>query len=610
MPNRKPIISNFFSKLLHRENLYDDLIAGVTVGLVLVPQSLAYAQLAGMPAHYGLYASLLPPVIAAFFGSSPQLSTGPVAVLSLMTYAAVSPLAEAGSPEYIAYAILLAFLLGIFQIILGLGKLGELASLLSHPVIYGFTNAAAIIIATTQLSSFLGVSVPSQEYHFHTIYLVIQKAFTTTNLGTLGLGCVVLSSMLLIRLYNRKLPAVLIVVVLTTAFVWLTGYDTPTVGHIPQGIPSFSLPNLEPTATLKLIIPMITMALIGFTESISVAQAIAIKTRQRIDPNRELLGQGLANVLGSSNLGFPVSGSFSRTALNFQSGAQTWISSLITSILILTTLLFLTPLIYFLPKVVLAAIIVISVSSLIDFSKIRFIWKINRNDGIASSLTFLGTLIFAPDLEVGIIFGVIFSLGHFVYRNTHPHVAFLSRYRDGTLHDAFYYHLDQCQNIAVVRLDAPLFFANATFFENEIIHYLATHKRITNILFVANGINDIDATGLEMLSSFIQTLKASQKQVYFSVVKDQIYATFTKAGITRIVGAQRFFETTREGVEFLLNQLTESHSHVDSRRCPLIKYIHIPVNRMHTQKSHRDKIAYMYQRLFYLINHTNNHHSR
>lgn len=588
----------FLRRIVNKKNLREDLIAGSTVGLVLIPQSLAYAQLAGLPPQFGLYAAMLPPVIAAGFGSSRHLSTGPVAVLSLMTFAAVTPLASVGSPEYIAYAIILAFLLGVFQLLLGFLKLGELVSFLSHPVIYGFTNAAAIIIATSQLSSFFGVSVPAQTHHYQTVIAVLAKAFNSFDSATFGLGMIAISSMLLIKRTYPKQPAVLMVVIGMTCFTWLTNFTTPVIGEIPRGLPLFSIPRVDFDTTVQLFLPMVTMALIGFTEAISVAQAIAIKTKQRLEPDKELIGQGLANILGSITGSYPVSGSFSRTALNYQTGAISWISSLITSLMVVVTLLFFTDLLYYLPKVVLAATILYSVLGLIDFSKIFSIWKVSRFDGIAAILTFFGTLYFAPDLEMGVILGIIFSIGHFVYRNTHPKVAFLSRYKDGSFIDSRLFHLDQCQNIAVVRLDAPLFFANATFFENEIIKYLAQHKHITDVLFAANGINDVDATGEEMLHTFIGSLQKTHKHVFFSTVKEQVLAVFQKSGLYQQVGERNFFATTKEAIEYMLTHMAHKHQHADQSHCPLRKYIHAPAET-DTHRHHREKIIYKYQKLFH-----------
>lgn len=566
-----------------------DLVAGITVAMVLIPHSLANAQLAGLPPHYGLYAALLPPVVASFFGSSRHLSTGPVALLSLMTLATLSPFYAVGSDDFISYAILLALLLGLFQFSLGFLKLGAFVSFLSHPVIYGFTNAAALIIATTQLPNLFGITSGQSEKHLHMVFEVLSSVSSSTHLVTFIMGIMALISMFILRKVNRKIPYILVVVVSTTLASWKFEYSGAIVGHIPTGLAQFSLPNINFSILSRLSIAVITMTLIGFTEAISVAQAIAIKTKQKLDPNKELIGQGLANIIGSFNQGYPVSGSFARTAVNFQAGAKSWKASLFASLTILITLLFFTQLLYYLPLAVLAAVIVVSVSNLIDISKIKDIWLTNRYDGIAAVLTFFGTLYYAPDLEKGVIIGVVFSVAHYIYRSTHPRIAFLSMYKDRALHDAKKFHLERCKNISVIRFDAPLFFANAKFFENEIIKDLSEHKNITHIVIDASGINEIDATGEEMLRSFIEALEASNKKIYFSQVKAPVLDIMKKTNLYELIGEQNFFGSTKEAIQFLQKTI---HKHEDQLKCPLIKYVHVPYTDIHTMHNRWSNILY------------------
>ncbi len=589
------ILSQAFGKKLDRTSVRSDLIAGITVALILIPQSLAYAQLAGLPPHYGLYASFLPPIIGALFGSSHHLSTGPTAVISIMTSTALSPLAISGSSEFIAYAILLAFLLGLFQILLGVLKIGELVNFLSHPVIYGFTNAAAIIIVTSQFAKLFGVNVPHFEHHFQTVVAVASEAIRHTHIPTFLFGAFSLVIMYVVRRFNSRLPSVLLILVVTTLISQVYKYDGAIVGSVPQGIASVSLPVFDLSAVIRLIFPVIIIALIGFTESVSVAQAIAVKTKQRLDPNKELLGQGLANLVGSFYQSFPVAGSFSRTAVNFQAGAKSGLASVFTGIVTLISLLFFTKYLYFLPQVVLAAIIILSVTGLIDFAKFKHIWFTNKFDGYAALLTFFGTLLFAPDLEKGVFLGVIFSISHYLYQSVHPKVVFLSRYKDGSFHDAERYKLDRCQNIAAVRLDAPLFFANATFFENEIIKDLSVHPQINDILIVANGINEIDATGELMLSSLVHTLKSSKKNLYFSYIKSSVREVLQKTGLWNEIGEDHVFHTTKEAVEHILEHV--NHNHQDEDHCPLMAHIDAPIEAFIT-KDRRETIAYYYKKIF------------
>ena len=584
---------------INKETFKADLVAGTTVALVLIPQSLAYAQLAGLPVTFGLYASLLPPFIAAFFGSSKQLSTGPVAVLSLMTAAAITPYAQAGTELYAIYAVILAVSLGVFQIGLGVLKLGGLISFLSHPVVYGFTNAAAIVIATTQLSKFFGVSVGAYEHHYQTVIAVVEKAMVKTDVTTLVFGLIAFTVMYILKKINKNIPAVLIVVLFSILVSWISGYKGSIVGHIPAGLPTVHIPLVDLSIIPSLTLTIITMALIGFTEAISVAQAIAVKTRDKVDPNKELIGQGLANIGGALIESYPVAGSFSRTAVNYQAGGKTWMSSMFTSLIVLITLLFFTRTLYFLPQVVLAAIIVISVMGLLDFKKVFHIWNNSRFDAVAACLTFFGTLFFAPHLEKGVVLGIAFSIGYYVYRNARPRLVFLSKYKDGAFHDVERFKLDRCKNIAVVRLDAPLFFANSNYFENEIIKDLANNKEIKYVLIVGSGINEIDSTGEEMLTSVMSALKESGKELYFSNVKSQIHDVFVRSGFLKKAGQSHFFPTTQEAMITLIARLEHKHAHQDSNNCPLDKYVKKQASERIAAKDKRENIAYFYQKLLH-----------
>lgn len=573
-----PTLFYFLRGRFTREYIKEDIIAGITVGLVLIPQSLAYAQLAGLPPQYGLYASFLPPLVASLFGSSPQLATGPVAVLSLMTLASISPYATIGSPEYISYAILLALLLGIFLFCMGIFKLGSFISLLSRPVIYGFTNAAALIIASTQLSSFFGVTVTNRAYQYQTVIAVFQSAYQSLDVQTFALGIVSLLWMFLLKRIDRRLPYILIVTVLVTFSVWAFSYQTPLVGSIPNGFPSFHIPSFGFDIVSNLFLTVVAMALIGFTEGISIAQEIALKTKTHVNPNQELIGQGLSNIVGALGYGYPVSGSFSRTALNYEVGAKTWKSSLFTSLMVLVVIIFFTNFLFYLPKVMLAAIIIFSVSNLINFSRIKTIYKVNRYDAAAAVLTFFATLYFAPSLEKGVLVGVLFSLAHFVYLNTHPRIVFLSRYKDGSLHDAKIFNLMSCTNIMIVRFDAPLFFANASYFENEVIKYLSKHTHITTILFVTSGINYIDATGEEVLFNLVSLFKSAKKSVYFAGMKAPVFEILKKSGLVEIAGENHFYSSIEEALKHQLTIVDHNHIHIDKDRCPLLTYIPLSKN--------------------------------
>ncbi len=395
-----------------------DLIAGITVALVLIPQSMAYAKLAGLPAYYGLYVAFLPVLVAALFGSSSQLSTGPVAIVSLLTATAITQFAEISSPEFIGLAIILAFLVGVFQLLLGILRLGILVKFLSHPVIIGFTNAAALIIAFSQLSKILGIDMPRGEYFLIDILDVIMQ-ISNTHIPTLFFGLIAFIIMWLLKNNYPKIPGILIAITITITASWLINFQAmggEIVGKIPEGLPSFAIPNFNMTIINEMIISAMVIALIGFMEAISIAKAMAIQTKEHIDPNQELIGQGLANIMGSLTQAYPASGSFSRSAVNLNSGAKTGMSSVYTAIIMMITLLFLTPLLYHLPKAVLAAVIMMAVFGLINLTAIKHIWQDSKLDGIVAIITFIATISFAPNLEKGILLGVSLAIILYFYR--------------------------------------------------------------------------------------------------------------------------------------------------------------------------------------------------
>ena len=404
------------------DSLRHDFIAGITVALVLIPQSMAYAQLAGLPAYYGLYAAFLPGMVAALWGSSKQLATGPVAVVSLLTASALAPLAQVGTEQFVALAILLALLVGIVQFVLGVFKLGVVVNFLSHPVIVGFTNAAAIIIGLSQLNKIFGVKMPRSEHFMNDIWAVVQN-LGGTHWPTLAMGVVAFAMMWAMKKYAPKVPGVLVAVVLTTLVSWAIGYESmggQVVGAIPPGLPSVALPHIDLGIATDLLVSALIISLVGFMEAISIAKAMAAKTKDRVDPNQELIGQGVANIVGSFTQAYPSSGSFSRSAVNLNAGARTGMSSVFTGLIVLGTLLVLTPLLYHLPQAVLAAVIMMAVVGLINLKAIKHAWEANKHDGVASVVTFLATLAFAPHLDNGILVGAGLAVGLFLYRTMKP----------------------------------------------------------------------------------------------------------------------------------------------------------------------------------------------
>ena len=524
-----------------------DVIAGITVALVLVPQSMAYAQLAGLPPYYGLYASFLPPMVAAIFGSSRQLATGPVAVVSLLTAASLEPLATAGSEGFLVYAILLAVMIGAFQMFLGLFRLGVLVDFLSHPVVVGFTNAGAIIIGTSQLSKLFGVSVEKQPHHYETVYQVILEAAQHTHWLTLMFSVISIAVIFGIRKHYPKLPGVLIAVIICTLLSWAIGFAQKggaIVGTIPVGLPSLTIPAFDWEAIKQLITAAIIISLIGFMEAISIAKAMAARTRQRIDANQELVGQGLANIASGLFGGYAVSGSFSRSAVNIEAGAVTGLSSIITGAVVGVTLLFLTPLLYHLPQATLASVIIMAVINLVQIEPVKHVWKAEKHDGIVAVVTFVLTLVMAPHLEKGILTGVFLAMGLFIYRTMRPRNAVLSRFHDGTFRDvAVHPELERCKKIVVLRFDMSLYYANAGYFETRVLELVANNPDLEYLILDAEGINTIDATGQEVLLHLSERLKKSGIDIMVARMKKQFMDVMRNTGALEKMGGdnRRFF---------------------------------------------------------------------
>lgn len=531
-------------RLITRHTLARDFVAGLVVALVLIPQSLAYAQLAGLPVYFGLYAALLPVAVGALFGSSRQLATGPVAMTSLLTAASIAPLAAPGTPTFIAYAILLALLSGLVQLLLGWLRMGVLVNFLSHPVLLGFTNAAALIITLSQLSALLAVSMGTSGHFLEDLWPLF-AGIGHSHWVTLTMGLSALGLMWALRKLAPRLPGALVAAALSTGVSYLIGFAElggRVVGEIPQGLPSLTLPPLEWRASIQLLPTALVIAMISFMEAMASAKVIAMKTRVPLDINQELIGQGLAKIAGAFSQSFPVSGSFSRSALNLAMGARTGASALFTAFFVLLTLLFLTPLLYHLPLSVLAAIIAMAVMPLLNLKGIRDAWRARMDDGLAAVWTFLATLAFAPRIHAGILSGIVLSLGFFLYRSMRPRAVILGRDRDGTLRDAARFHLPPLHpRIAAIRFDGQLYFANVSYFEDFVLKVVSDAPALRFILVVANGINGLDASGVEMLSQLVDRLGENGVTLVFSGVKKQVRDVMERTGLDRKIGPDNLF---------------------------------------------------------------------
>ncbi|MEO5362765.1 MAG: sulfate permease [Magnetococcus sp. DMHC-8] len=532
---------------LDGRTLRADFVAGITVALVLIPQSMAYAGLAGLPAHYGLYAACLPGAVAALFGSSRQLATGPAAVVSLLTASALAPLATSGSEGYIAMALFMSLMVGLVQLGLGLLRLGVVVNFLSHPVVVGFTNAAALIIGFSQLSKMLGVKMGRSDSFLQDIWQVVQQV-GQTHLPTLLFGVVAFAVMMTLKKSRPHLPNVLIAVTLMTSASYGLGFQGmggAVVGTVPAGLPSFALPRINLELLVTLLPSAFVISLVGFMEAISIARAMAARSKAHIDPNQELIGQGLGNICGSLTQAYPTTGSFSRSAVNFDAGALTGASSLFTSLAVVVTLLFLTPLLYHLPESVLAAVIMMAVVGLVNLRAIAHAWHASRHDGVAALFTFVATLGFAPHLDKGILAGAGLAILLFLYRTMRPRVALLGRYEDGSLRDlAVYPHLPHDEQIIVVRFDGQLYFANAAYFEDKLLAAMADEPQAKYLLVIGDGINQLDASGEDVIRRLQSELQENGMVLVFSGLKRQVLQVLRATGLfDQLGGEENIFAT-------------------------------------------------------------------
>ncbi|HEY9150969.1 MAG TPA: SulP family inorganic anion transporter [Gammaproteobacteria bacterium] len=659
------------------ENMRSDLVAGITVAMILVPQSMAYATLAGLPVVYGLYASFLPVIIASLWGASRFLHTGPVAMLSLMSAAAIEPLATRGSEEFIQLSLTLALMVGVLRLALGLFRMGVLINLASHPVILGFTNAAALIIGLSLLNSFMNVPMPRSDSFLYDLSNVIQQ-LPLAHLPTLLFGIGTLIALHLMRKHFPRLPGVLVVVLACTLISALTGYEktasvtpaqvtdtdarasfeelvanqaalqrvkdaqksvaeqvkastasggrdyrlqaelmrlqgeeqslkhhlyrqrleayqyalTPVtqpdgsllyaraerngwfapawrwaggsaetfvlagggrvVGSIPTGIPGFSMISFDLGIMSGLFATAFIMAMIGFMEATSISRALAAKTREKLNPNQELIGQGLANIVGSFFQSYVVSGSFSRSAVAAKVGARTGFYAIISALGVMLVMLYLTPYLYHLPQPVLAAIVMSAVFGLIDIKSMVHSWSVRRSDGTVGLVTFATTLLMAPSLADGVLVGVILTVLVFLASTMKPRSEILGRTAQGALAGAVTHDLAPVsEHYVALRFDASLVFINAAFFEEAVLKALSQFPSASALLVVGNGINRIDATGEEKLRALAQDLNAAGVTLMLAGLKRPVREALDRAGLIAVIGEENIFASKDIAVRLL-----------------------------------------------------------
>lgn len=523
----------------NREALGNDLVAAVIVTIMLIPQSLAYALLAGLPAETGIYASIAPIVLYAIFGTSRALAVGPVAVVSLMTAAAIGQLAEPGSPELLAAAITLAFMSGLILILLGVFKLGFLANFLSHPVIAGFITASGILIALSQLRHILGISAGGANLPELVTSLLENLRGINPVTFFIGVSATVflfwvrkgLLPLLLATGMNRKLAGVLAkagpvaAVVISTFAAWAFGlgenHGVRVVGDVPQGLPPLTLPSFSLDLWSTLIGSAVLISIIGFVESVSVAQTLAARKRQRIVPDQELIGLGAANVGAAFTGGYPVTGGFARSVVNFDAGAETPAAGAYTAMGLMLAALLLTPLIYHLPQATLAATIIVAVLSLVDFSILKKTWDYSRADFAAVSATILLTLGFG--VEIGVTAGVVLSILIHLYKSSRPHMAVVGRV-PGTEHfrNVKRHKVETDPTVLTLRVDESLYFANARYLEDKVYDMVAARPGLEHFILMCPAVNEIDMSALESLEAINERLRALDVKFHLSEVKGPV----------------------------------------------------------------------------------------
>ena len=533
-----------------RADLAGDLSGGLIVGVMLVPQGMAYAMLAGLPPVVGLYASLVPLVVYAAFGSSRHLAVGPVAMLSLLVLANVAPLAEPGSAEYVELVLLLTLLAGTVQFLMGLARMGFLANYLSQGVITGFTAGAAVLIGLSQLKHLLGVPLADG----HSAPMLVWEAarrLDETHVLTLALGLAGVAMLLILQRKTPRFPGAMLFVAIATLLVYVLGLDrqgVAIVGEVPHGLPPLTLPAVDSARAALLAPAALTIVFIGFIESIAVAEHIATRERYRVDPNQELRALGLANLAAAFTSGYVVTGGFSRTAVNYRTGTRTPLASVATAAVIGLTLLLLTPLFYYLPRAALGAIVIAAVAGLVDVGAARRTFRVKKGDGIALVLTFLLTLGAGP--EAGVLGGVGVSLALYIWRTSHPRITELGYVESEGVFRCLqrYPEAKTSPGVLIVRIDAALYFANMGFVEQWLRNRLHANHDLQWVVVDMSGVNDVDATAAERLVTLMEDYRGHGVRFALAGTKGPVRDLLRRVDWPEHVGAPRSYASIRQAL--------------------------------------------------------------
>lgn len=539
-------------KLINQQTLKQDALAGLTGAIIVLPQGVAFATIAGLPPEMGLYTAMVTPVIAALFGSSFHLISGPTTAISIVVFSAVSHHAAPGTPEFVTLALILTFLAGVYQLAFGLARLGVLVNFVSHTVVVGFTAGAAILIATSQMKHVLGLHIPKGESFLHT-WMDIFHGLGAVNFNILGVALLTLVVAVFIKRTWPKWPPLLTGLVLGSFLAYFLGGEEKgiqLVGEIPAHLPPFSRPELT-FENLKLLAPeAFAVALLGLIEAVSISRSIANKSNQRIDSNQEFIGQGLSNLGGSFFSAYAGSGSFTRSGVNYEAGAKTPMSAIFAAVFLALIVLLISPLTAYLPVAAMGGVILLVAYNLIDFHQISHILRHSKTETTILLTTFFATLFL--ELEFAIYLGVLLSLILFLAKTSTPEIPTLApgiKESTGvpTLLDINQRPLKQCPQLKIVRIDMSVYFGSINHIQNR-LSQITDNERVNNILIVCSGVNFIDLSGAEVLEAEARRLKSLGGGLYFADLKPSVYEFLAESCFIRSVGNEHFFDSTREAI--------------------------------------------------------------
>ncbi len=555
-----------------RDDIAGDLMAGAVVAIMLVPQSMAYAMLAGLPLQVGLYASILPLLLYALLGSSRVLAVGPVAMVSLITASVLAPMATAGAADYVNLALFLALLAGLLQVAMGIARLGFLINFLSHPVISGFTSAAALVIGLGQAKHLLGIALDRPERPYQ-VFLEIARGLSATNVVTLGLGAGSIGILLFFQIGLKNLlhrvgvakplaialpkSGPLVAVLAATLLVGIMELskvaNVKVVGEVPTGLPPLSWPTVPWEQLGTLLEAALVVVFVGYMESIAIAQTLASRRRQKVDANQELIALGVANVGAAFTAGYPVTGGFSRSVVNFDAGAATPLASVGTATLVALTVAFLTPMFYYIPHAVLAAVIVVAVASLVDWKMPFRLWRSNKADAFALLVTFVA--VFAMGIEIGVLVGMGTSLGLFLWRTSRPHIAVVGRLGNSeSFRNVRRHEVTTHPEVLAIRVDESLYFANTKYLQDALLEKVAEHRALKHLLLVGSGINYIDASAMETLRELNERLHDAGVAFHLADLKGPVLDQLYQAGLIAELGEDHVFLSTHEAMAALADK--------------------------------------------------------